>query len=136
MFLDCKYNINQILNKEYIEIRVDTTIKTDNIPHGSKNKHIPIKFLMVEMGKLRKYNMLNNNLGLINKFSAEIISYGITNNDICEPNAEESWDKAFLREVHKRLKPTLKQVKLEFNLNETLDLERDNKVVKMVIKAF
>ncbi|TBU02767.1 hypothetical protein CWI37_0418p0010, partial [Hamiltosporidium tvaerminnensis] len=90
------HSVQEILNNEYAEIRVDTRIKTDvkirnNRPDifildKKKNKITLIEagitsqdsLQIVEMEKLRKYDLLANELGLIYKCSVEIISYVMT----------------------------------------------------------
>ncbi|TBU06044.1 hypothetical protein CWI38_2653p0010, partial [Hamiltosporidium tvaerminnensis] len=85
-----------ILDNEYAEIRLDTRIKTDakirnNIPKifildKKKNKITLIEvgitsqdsLQIVETEKLRKYDLLANELGLIYKCSVEIIPYVMT----------------------------------------------------------
>ncbi|TBU01882.1 hypothetical protein CWI37_0607p0010, partial [Hamiltosporidium tvaerminnensis] len=88
--------IQEILDNEYAEIRVDTRIKTDvkiqnNRPDifildKKKNKITLIEvgitsqdlLQLVEIEKFRKYDLLANELGLIYKCSIEIIPYVMT----------------------------------------------------------
>ncbi|TBU12087.1 reverse transcriptase, partial [Hamiltosporidium tvaerminnensis] len=90
------HSVQEILDNEYGEIRVDTRIKTDvkirnNRPDvfildKKKNKITLIEvgitsqdsLQIVETEKLRKYNLLANELGLIYKCSVEIIPYVMT----------------------------------------------------------
>ncbi|TBU13042.1 hypothetical protein CWI38_0550p0030 [Hamiltosporidium tvaerminnensis] len=90
------HSVQEILDNEYAEIRVDTRIKTDvkirnNRPDifvldKRRNKITLIEvgitsqdsLQIVETEKLRKYNLLANELGLIYKCSVEIIPYEIT----------------------------------------------------------
>ncbi|TBU15716.1 hypothetical protein CWI38_0308p0060 [Hamiltosporidium tvaerminnensis] len=90
----------EILHNEYTEIRVDTRIKTDvkirnNRPDiyildKKKNKITHIEagitsqdsLQIVETEKLRKYDLLANELGLVYKCSVEIIPYVMTWNSI------------------------------------------------------
>ncbi|TBT98990.1 hypothetical protein CWI37_1511p0010, partial [Hamiltosporidium tvaerminnensis] len=91
---NCRFQ--EILDNEYAEIRVDTRIKTDvkirnNRPDifvldKRRNKITLIEvgitsqdsLQIVETEKLRKYDLLANELGLIYKCSVEIIPYVIT----------------------------------------------------------
>ncbi|TBU07420.1 hypothetical protein CWI36_0277p0020, partial [Hamiltosporidium magnivora] len=90
------FGLQEILDNEYAEIRVDTRIKTDvNIRNNrpdifildkKKNKITLIKvgitsldsLQIVETEKLRKYDLLAHELGLIYKCSVEIIPYVMT----------------------------------------------------------
>ncbi|TBU12814.1 reverse transcriptase [Hamiltosporidium tvaerminnensis] len=90
------HSVQEILDNEYAEIRVDTRIKTDvkirnNRPDifildMKKNKITLIEvgitsqdsLQIVETEKLRKYDLLANELGLIYKCSVEIILYVMT----------------------------------------------------------
>ena len=90
------HSVQEILDNEYAEIRVDTRIKTDvkirnNRPDifildKKKNKITLIEvgitsqdsLQIVETEKLRKYDLLANELGLIYKCSVEIIPYAMT----------------------------------------------------------
>ncbi|TBU11951.1 hypothetical protein CWI38_0965p0010, partial [Hamiltosporidium tvaerminnensis] len=90
------HSVQEILDNEYAEIRVDTRIKTDvktrnNRPDifildKKKNKITLIEvgitsqdsLQIVETEKLRKYDLLANGLGLIYKCSVEIIPYVMT----------------------------------------------------------
>ncbi|TBU12460.1 hypothetical protein CWI38_0748p0020 [Hamiltosporidium tvaerminnensis] len=90
------HSVQKILDNEYAEIRVDTRIKTDfkirnNRPDifvldKRRNKITLIEvgitsqysLQIVETEKLRKYDLLANELGLIYKCSVEIIPYVIT----------------------------------------------------------
>ncbi|TBU13171.1 hypothetical protein CWI38_0512p0060, partial [Hamiltosporidium tvaerminnensis] len=90
------HSVQEILDNEYAEIRVDTRIKTDvkirnNRPDifildKKKNKITLIEvgitsqdsLQIVETKKLRKYDLLANELGLIYKCSVEIIPYVMT----------------------------------------------------------
>ncbi|TBU20284.1 hypothetical protein CWI38_0097p0070, partial [Hamiltosporidium tvaerminnensis] len=90
------HSVQEILDNEYAEIRVDTRIKTDvkirnNRPEifildKKKNKITLIEvgitsqdsLQIVETEKLRKYDLLANELGLIYKCSVEIIPYVMT----------------------------------------------------------
>ncbi|TBU20279.1 hypothetical protein CWI38_0097p0020 [Hamiltosporidium tvaerminnensis] len=90
------HSVQEILDNEYAEIRVDTRIKTDvqirnNRPDifvldKRRNKITLIEvgitsqdsLQIVETEKLRKYDLLANELGLIYKCSIEIIPYVIT----------------------------------------------------------
>ncbi|TBU06280.1 hypothetical protein CWI38_2605p0010, partial [Hamiltosporidium tvaerminnensis] len=90
------HSIQEILDNEYAVIRVDIRIKTDfkirnNRPDifildKKKNKITDIEIgitsqdslQIVETEKLRKYNLLANDLGLIYKCSVEIIPYVMT----------------------------------------------------------
>ncbi|TBU10634.1 hypothetical protein CWI38_1636p0010, partial [Hamiltosporidium tvaerminnensis] len=87
------HSVQEILDNEYAEIRVDTRVKTDvkirnNRPDifildKKKNKITLIEvgitsqdsLQIVETEKLRKYDLLANELGLIYKCSVEIIPY-------------------------------------------------------------
>ncbi|TBU06043.1 hypothetical protein CWI36_0526p0020, partial [Hamiltosporidium magnivora] len=81
-FLKVKYRLveevtkkkQEILDNEYAEIRVDTRIKTDItlIEVGITSQY---SLQIVETEKLRKYDLLANELGLIYKCSVEIIPY-------------------------------------------------------------
>ncbi|TBU13440.1 hypothetical protein CWI38_0430p0010 [Hamiltosporidium tvaerminnensis] len=152
------HSVQEILDNEYAEIRVDTRIKTDvkirnNRPDifildKKKNKITLIEvgitsqdsLQIVETEKLRKYDLLANELGLIYKCSVEIIPYVMTWDEIpmnveayiqsivlkktvhtisfdrrraldIEPNAEESWGKAPI--MYLEPTPPLKQAKNE-----------------------
>ncbi|TBU13237.1 hypothetical protein CWI38_0493p0010, partial [Hamiltosporidium tvaerminnensis] len=90
------HSVQEILDNEYAEIRVDTRIKTDvkirnNRPDifildKKKNKITLIEvgitsqdsLQIVETEKLRKYDLLANELGLIYRCSVEIIPYVMT----------------------------------------------------------
>ncbi|TBU12792.1 reverse transcriptase, partial [Hamiltosporidium tvaerminnensis] len=90
------HSVQEILDNEYAEIRVDTRIKTavkirNNRPEifildKKKNKITLIEvgitsqdsLQIVETEKLRKYDLLANELGLIYKCSVEIIPYVMT----------------------------------------------------------
>ncbi|TBU12563.1 hypothetical protein CWI38_0710p0030 [Hamiltosporidium tvaerminnensis] len=90
------HSVQEILDNGYAEIRVDTRIKTDvkirnNRPDifvldKRRNKITLIEvgitsqdsLQIVETEKLRKYDLLANELGLIYKCSVEIIPYVIT----------------------------------------------------------
>ncbi|TBU11605.1 hypothetical protein CWI38_1120p0010, partial [Hamiltosporidium tvaerminnensis] len=90
------HSVQEILDNEYAEIRVDTRIKTDVkirnyrpdifILDMKKNKitHIEVgitshdSLQIVETEKLRKYDLLANEMGLIYKFGVEIIPYVMT----------------------------------------------------------
>ncbi|TBU13432.1 hypothetical protein CWI38_0432p0010 [Hamiltosporidium tvaerminnensis] len=90
------HSVQEILDNEYAEIRVDTRIKTDfkirnNKPDifildKKKNKITLIEvgitsqdsLQIVETEKLRKYDLLANELGLIYRCSVEIILYVMT----------------------------------------------------------
>ncbi|TBU11328.1 hypothetical protein CWI38_1263p0010, partial [Hamiltosporidium tvaerminnensis] len=90
------HSVQEILDNEYAEIRVDTRIKTDvkirnNRPDifvldKRRNKITLIEvgitsqdsLQIVETEKLRKYDLLANELGLIYKCSVKIIPYVIT----------------------------------------------------------
>ncbi|TBU20320.1 hypothetical protein CWI38_0090p0060 [Hamiltosporidium tvaerminnensis] len=94
------HSVQEILDNEYAEIRVDTRIKTDvkirnNIPDifildKKKNKITLIEaritlqdsLQIVETEKLKKYDLLANELGLIYKCSVEIIPNVMTWDDI------------------------------------------------------
>ncbi|TBU07292.1 hypothetical protein CWI39_0339p0010 [Hamiltosporidium magnivora] len=87
------HSVQEILDNKYAVIRVDIRIKTDfkirnNRPDifildKKKNKITDIEIgitsqdslQIVETEKLRKYNLLANDLGLIYKFGVEIIPY-------------------------------------------------------------
>ncbi|TBU11464.1 reverse transcriptase [Hamiltosporidium tvaerminnensis] len=90
------HSVQKILDNEYAEIRVDTRIKTDvkiwnNRPDifilDKKKNNITLievgitsqdSLKIVETEKLRKYDLLANELGLIYKCSVEIIPYVMT----------------------------------------------------------
>ncbi|TBU12610.1 hypothetical protein CWI38_0697p0050 [Hamiltosporidium tvaerminnensis] len=90
------HSVQEILDNEYAEIRVDTRIKTDvkirnNRPDIFVLDKILNKITLIEVGitsqdslqiveteKLRKYDLLANELGLIYKCNVEIIPYVIT----------------------------------------------------------
>ncbi|TBU11584.1 hypothetical protein CWI38_1129p0030, partial [Hamiltosporidium tvaerminnensis] len=90
------HSVQEILDNEYAEIRVDTRIKTDvkirnNRPDifildKKKNKITLIEvgitsqdsLQIVETENLRKYDLLANELGLIYRCSVEIIPYVMT----------------------------------------------------------
>ncbi|TBU07020.1 hypothetical protein CWI38_2467p0010, partial [Hamiltosporidium tvaerminnensis] len=90
------HSVQEILDNEYAEIRVDTRIKTDvkirnNRPDifildKKKNKITLIEvgitsqdsLQIVETEKLKKYDLLANELGLIYRCSVEIIPYVMT----------------------------------------------------------
>ncbi|TBU11353.1 hypothetical protein CWI38_1253p0030, partial [Hamiltosporidium tvaerminnensis] len=90
------HSVQEILDNEYAEIRVDTRIKTDvkirnNRPDifilDKKKKKITLievgitsqdSLQIVETEKLRKYDLLANELGLIYRCSVEIIPYVMT----------------------------------------------------------
>ncbi|TBU10378.1 reverse transcriptase [Hamiltosporidium tvaerminnensis] len=90
------HSVQEILDNEYAEIRVDTRIKTDvkircNRPDifildKRQNKITLIEvgitsqdsLQIVETEKLRKYDLLANELGLIYKCSVDIIPYVMT----------------------------------------------------------
>ncbi|TBT97257.1 hypothetical protein CWI37_2390p0010, partial [Hamiltosporidium tvaerminnensis] len=97
---------------------------------------------IVETEKLRKYDLLANELGLIYKCSVEIIPYVMTWDGIVTKyhkshlkrleipmnsrlNAEESWERASMgvimrSEMHEELKPYLKEEKREEDGVKTL----------------
>ncbi|TBU13241.1 reverse transcriptase [Hamiltosporidium tvaerminnensis] len=135
-------------------IRVDTRIKTDItlIEVGITSQD---SLQIVETEKLRKYNLLANELGLIYKCNVEIILYVMTWDCITvetisfdrrrelEPRlyAEESYERAELNGA-KHLKgkndtpliseggTTVKEPTI--NINDESDLEEETKVVKMM----
>ncbi|TBU11242.1 hypothetical protein CWI38_1307p0020 [Hamiltosporidium tvaerminnensis] len=90
------HSVQEILDNEYAEIRVDTRIKTDvkirnNRPDifilDKKKNMITLievgitsqdSLQIVETEKLRKYDLLADDLGLIYKCSVEIIPYVMT----------------------------------------------------------
>ena len=90
------HSVQQIVANKYVEIRVDTTIKTDvkikyNKPDivviDKKSKEIIIveigvtsidNLQQVESKKLRKYDVLVNELGLIHECKTRIIPYVLT----------------------------------------------------------
>ncbi|EQB59856.1 reverse transcriptase [Vairimorpha apis BRL 01] len=90
------YFVQQIVANKYVEIRVDTTIKTDvkiryNKPDILLIDKIKKELLIVEIGvtsldnlqqveseKFRKYDELANELGLIHGCKTKIIPYVIT----------------------------------------------------------
>ncbi|TBU20730.1 hypothetical protein CWI38_0028p0020 [Hamiltosporidium tvaerminnensis] len=115
------HSVQEILDNEYAEIRVDSRIKTDikirnNRPDifildKKKNKITLIEagitsqdsLQIVETEKLRKYDLLANELGLIYKCSVEIIPYGMT------------WDGIVTKYHKSRLK------RLEIPMNKTVE---------------
>ncbi|TBU20941.1 hypothetical protein CWI38_0008p0140 [Hamiltosporidium tvaerminnensis] len=162
------HSVQEILHKEYSEIRVKTRIKTNvkircNRPDifilDKRQNRITLievgitsqdSLQIVETEKLRKYDLLANELGLIYLCSVEIIPYvmtwdGIGTNTIrllrktfetisfdrrrgleSGQNAEESWEKALLKiilgaEMHKQPIHPLKQVD-----NEEDDVKTEN----------
>ncbi|TBU06026.1 hypothetical protein CWI38_2657p0020, partial [Hamiltosporidium tvaerminnensis] len=82
------HSVQEILDNEYAEIRVDTRIKTDvkirnNRPDiyildKKKNKITHIEVGITSQDLLQIYDLLANELGLIYKCSVEIIPYVIT----------------------------------------------------------
>ncbi|TBU05638.1 hypothetical protein CWI36_0061p0010 [Hamiltosporidium magnivora] len=83
------HSVQEILDNEYAEIRVATRIQTDHrifILDKKKNKIALIEvgitsrdsLQIVETEKIRKYDLLANELGLIYKCSVEIIPYVMT----------------------------------------------------------
>ncbi|TBT98139.1 hypothetical protein CWI37_1888p0020, partial [Hamiltosporidium tvaerminnensis] len=90
------HSVQEILDNEYAEIRVDTRIKTDvkircNRPDifilDKRQNRITLievgitsqdSLQIVETEKLRKYDLLANELGLIYKCNVEIIPYVMT----------------------------------------------------------
>ncbi|TBU11133.1 hypothetical protein CWI38_1365p0020, partial [Hamiltosporidium tvaerminnensis] len=120
------HSVQEILDNEYAEIRVDTRIKTDvkirnNRPDifildKKKNKITLIEvgitsqdsLQIVETEKLRKYDLLANELGLIYKCSVEIIPYVMT------------WDGI----VTKYHKSHLKRLEIPMNTVETIYFDR------------
>ncbi|TBT98949.1 hypothetical protein CWI39_2203p0010, partial [Hamiltosporidium magnivora] len=163
-----KMLVQEILHKEYSEIRVKTRIKTNvkircNRPDifilDKRQNRITLievgitsqdSLQIVETEKLRKYDLLANELGLIYLCSVEIIPYVMTWNGIgtntirllrktfetisfdrrrgleSGQNAEESWEKASLSvilkaEMHKQPILPLKQVD-----NEEDDVKTEN----------
>ncbi|TBU08447.1 hypothetical protein CWI36_0138p0010 [Hamiltosporidium magnivora] len=121
---EVSHSVQAILHNEYTEIRVDTRIKTDvkirnNRPDifildKKKNKitHIEVgitsqdSLQIVETEKLRKYDLLANELGLIYKCSVEIILYVMT------------WDGI----VTKYHKSHLKRLKIHMNVEAYVGL--------------
>ncbi|TBU10428.1 hypothetical protein CWI38_1768p0020, partial [Hamiltosporidium tvaerminnensis] len=119
---------------EYAEIRVDTRIKTDvkirnNRPDIFVLEKIRNKITLIEVGissqdsfqiveteKLRKYDLLANELGLIYKFSVEIIPYVIT------------WDGI----VTKYHKTYLKRLQIPINVEAYIQSIVLKKTVEMI----
>ncbi|TBU20062.1 hypothetical protein CWI38_0139p0050 [Hamiltosporidium tvaerminnensis] len=148
------HSVQEILDNEYAEIRVDTRIKNDvkirnNRPDifildKKKNKitliEVGITFQdllqIVETEKLRKYDLLANELGLIYKCSVEIIPYVMTWDGIVtkyyktysEPNTEESWVRASMSVIMRAYMLTMLE-EPTININEESDLEEETSVV-------
>ncbi|TBU20456.1 hypothetical protein CWI38_0068p0060 [Hamiltosporidium tvaerminnensis] len=120
------HSVQEILDKEYAEIRVDTRIKTDvkircNRPDifilDKRQNRITLievgitsqdSLQIVETVKLRKYDLLANELGLIYKCSVEIIPYVMT------------WDGI----VTKYHKTYVKRLQIPMNTVETISFDR------------
>ncbi|TBU10606.1 hypothetical protein CWI38_1652p0010 [Hamiltosporidium tvaerminnensis] len=126
------HSVQEILDNEYAEIRVDTRIKTDVkirnnrldifILDKKKNRITLIEvgitsqdsLQIVETEKLRKYDLLANELGLIYKCSVEIIPYVMT------------WDgivKKYHRSHLKRLEIPMNKASKQFPLIDEEDLK-------------
>ncbi|TBU10617.1 hypothetical protein CWI38_1645p0020, partial [Hamiltosporidium tvaerminnensis] len=159
------HSVQEILDNGYAEIRVDTRIKTDVkirnyrpdifILDKKKNKITLIEvgitsqdsLQIVETEKLRKYDLLANELGLIYRCSVEIIPYVMTWDGISIVlkktvetisfdrrrvlesglNAEESWERASMgvimrAEMHEEPIPPLKQASIEENCKNIIPL--------------
>ncbi|TBU17010.1 hypothetical protein CWI38_0291p0040, partial [Hamiltosporidium tvaerminnensis] len=123
------HSVQEILDNEYAEIIVDTRIKTDVkirnnrldifILDKKKNKITLIEvgitsqdsLQIVETEKLRKYDLLANELGLIYKCSVEIIPYVMT------------WD-GILTKYHRSHLKRLEIPKLIKKTVETISFDR------------
>ncbi|EQB60016.1 hypothetical protein NAPIS_ORF02432 [Vairimorpha apis BRL 01] len=140
------YSVKLIVVNKLIEIRVDTTIKTDiKIKYNKldivvidkKSKEILIVEIRVksidslqqeETEKLKKYDLLANELGLIHGCKTRIIPYVLTWDGIVTKyhakyrKALEISDriKAYIQSV--TLKKTLESVSLEYKIGEDLIL--------------
>ncbi|EQB62164.1 hypothetical protein NAPIS_ORF00266 [Vairimorpha apis BRL 01] len=132
------HSVQQVVANKFIEIRVDTTIKTDvkikyNKPDivviDKKSKDILIveigvtsidNLQQVETEKLRKYDLLANELGLIHGCKTKIIPYVliwdgiVTKYHLKYGKALEILDRieAYIQSV--TLKKTLESVSLEY----------------------
>ncbi|TBU10176.1 hypothetical protein CWI38_1964p0010 [Hamiltosporidium tvaerminnensis] len=128
------HSVQEILDNEYAEIRVDTRIKTDvkircNRPDifilDKRQNRITLievgitsqdSLQIVETEKLRKYDLLANELGLIYKCSVEIIPYVIT------------WDGI----VTKYHKTYLKRLQIPINVEAYIQSIVLKKTVEMI----
>ncbi|TBU20471.1 hypothetical protein CWI38_0065p0030 [Hamiltosporidium tvaerminnensis] len=128
------HSVQEILDNEYAEIRVDTRIKTDvkirnNRPDIFVLDKRQNKITLIEVGitsqdslqiveteKLKKYDLLANELGLIYKCSIEIIPYVIT------------WDGI----VTKYHKTYLKRLQIPINVEAYIQSIVLKKTVEMI----
>ncbi|TBU13756.1 hypothetical protein CWI38_0344p0010 [Hamiltosporidium tvaerminnensis] len=143
-------SLSEILNNTYAEIRVETRIKTYvkiwwNRPDifildMRKNKMTVIEVVItyqdslqtVESKKIRKYDLLANELCLIYKFGAEIIHYVMTWDDISRPNAEERVSVTVIlrAEMHKQPSLSLKQV---YNQEDGVKTENTKNILSLIL---
>ncbi|EQB60293.1 hypothetical protein NAPIS_ORF02140 [Vairimorpha apis BRL 01] len=140
------HSVQQVVANKFIEIRVDTTIKTDvkikyNKPDivviDKKSKDILIveigvtsidNLQQVETEKLRKYDLLDNELGLIHGCKTKIIPYVLIWDGIVTKyhakyrKALEISDRieAYIHSV--TLKKTLESVSLEYRRGGDLNI--------------
>ncbi|TBU13251.1 hypothetical protein CWI38_0488p0010, partial [Hamiltosporidium tvaerminnensis] len=128
------HSVQEILDNEYAEIKVNTRIKTDvkircNRPDIFILDKIQNRITLIEVGitsqdslqiveteKLRKYDLLANELGLIYKCSVEIIPYIIT------------WDGI----VTKYHKTYLKRLQIPINVEAYIQSIVLKKTVEMI----
>ena len=145
------HSVQQIVANKYVEIRVDTTIKTDvkikyNKPDivviDKKSKEILIveigvtsidNLQQVESKKLRKYDVLVNELGLIHECKTRIIPYVLTWDGIVtkyhakyrKELAISDQIEAYIQSI--TLKKTLESVSMEFSRGADLTIEEARK---------
>ncbi|TBU20583.1 hypothetical protein CWI38_0032p0070 [Hamiltosporidium tvaerminnensis] len=72
------HSVQEIFDNEYAEIRVDTRLKTDTRYNYFRQETEWDNPHQIKTEKLRKYDLLANELGLIYKCSVEIIPYVMT----------------------------------------------------------
>ncbi|TBU19945.1 hypothetical protein CWI38_0166p0020 [Hamiltosporidium tvaerminnensis] len=143
-------SVQEIIDKEYAEIRVDTRTKTDVKIRGNRpdiiildKRQTKISLIeiritsqeslqIVETEKLKKYDLCANELDLIYKCNGIVTKY----------------HKTYVKRLqipmnmHKQPTPLLKQVDNEkdgepkTNTNEGLELEEEQEVVEMVEKKY
>ena len=142
------HSVQQIVANKYVKIRIDTTIKIDvkikyNKPDivviDKKSKEILIveigvtsidNLQQVESKKLRKYDVLVNELGLIHECKTRIIPYVLTWDGIVtkyhakyrKELAISDQIEAYIQSI--TLKKTLESVTMEFRRGADLTIEK------------
>jgi hypothetical protein len=132
------HSVQEIISNKYVKIRVDTFVKTDiKIKHNRPDHVVIVKrkkeILIVEVGitsaenlqqveteKLRKYDILANELAQTYKFKTAIIPYVLTWDGVVtryHDNYRRSLETPNRIEAHIQslvLKRTLKSISLDF----------------------